>query len=83
MDKIVKGDIVKLKISVDWVSRPDHLKVEDIIIMDEKSKWIVCVLNATYSHSDGKKSNNVLLEYLEKDIASSRSLAIDQLNSLE
>jgi len=81
MEKLNIGDIVKPTISIDWESEPENLILENIL--DLGNEWIVGVVNAFYSHSDGTKSNHILLEYLEVDKKKSRDLLIDQLISPE
>ena len=77
------GDVVKSSISINWEGEdnPSQLIVQDILNFG--NDWVVAVLNATYSMSDGEKSNQVLLENLIKDESSSRDLLIDQLLSPE
>jgi len=80
-NKINIGDVVKPSLSINWENEPEDLILEDILNLG--NGWVVGVVNATYSQSDGKKSNHVLLEHLELDKRKSRDLLIDQVLSPE
>jgi hypothetical protein len=71
------GDCVIPNISIDWVDNLDNLIITDIKELGKD--WFVAVVNATYSQSDGKLSNHILLENLKKDFSKTRDLIIDQL----
>ena len=89
-EDINKGDIVNLKVDVDWVEEPDQIVVESVEDRTPDtyrglpgSKYLIVKINASYKHSDGKVSNEVLISNLEKDHKASRDRVIDQVLSGE
>lgn len=79
MEELLVGDIIELLVEVDWVDKPDQLRVVEIV----EYSYRLIRINGTYKHSDNTISDLILPSNLKKDLKSTRDSIIDQVLSHE